>query len=147
LPPETQYDAFSDAMATFIFLLPFFLGRQLLRNSADNEQILRVLVIAGLFYSLPMLLEIRMSPQLHTWVYGYFPQGGFHQQARDGGYRPAVFLGHGLIVAFFIMTTTVAAAALWRTRTTVLRIPAAGITPYLAGMLVLCKTLSALIYG
>ena len=74
LPPETHYDAFSAVVAQFIFLIPFFLGRQLLRNSADNEEILRVLVIAGLIYSLPMLFEIRMSPQLHTWVYGYFPR-------------------------------------------------------------------------
>ena len=40
----------------FIFLLPFFLGRQLLRSSADNEEILRVLVVAGLLYSVPMLV-------------------------------------------------------------------------------------------
>ena len=73
LPPETHYDALSAVVAQFIFLIPFFLGRQLLRNSADDEQILRVLVVAGLIYSLPMLFEIRMSPQLHTWVYGYFP--------------------------------------------------------------------------
>ena len=55
----------------FIFVMPFFLGRQLLRSSADNEEILRVLVIAWLLYSLPILIEIRMSPQLHQlglWI-------------------------------------------------------------------------------
>ena len=146
LPGETQYDALSAVVAQFIFLIPFFLGRQLLRNSTDNEEILRVLVIAGLIYSLPMLFEIRMSPQLHTWIYGYFPHS-FAQQVRDGGFRPVVFLGHGLAVAFFAMTTAVAAAAFWRTRTSILRLPAAGITAYLGAVLILCKSLGSLVYG
>ena len=105
-----------------------------------------MLIVAGLFYSLPMLFEVRMSPQLHTWIYGYFPHS-FLQQMREGGFRPVVFLGHGLLVAFFIMTSAVAAAAFWRTRARVVRLPAAGVTAYLGGVLVLCKTLGALVYG
>ena len=146
LPPETHYDAVSAILARFIFLLPFFLGRDLLQSPADSERIMRVLVVAGLIYSLPMLFEIRMSPQLHTWVYGYFP-AVFGQQAREGGFRPVVFLGHGLAVAFFIMTATVAATALWRAGATVLRLPAAAATGYLAGMLLLCRSLASLTYG
>ena len=73
LPGVGPYDARSAAVAQFIFILPFFLGRQFLRSSEDNVEILRVMVIAGLAYSLPMLFEVRMSPQLHTWIYGYFP--------------------------------------------------------------------------
>ena len=117
LPGIGNYEALSAAVAQFIFIVPFFLGRQFLRGSEDNIDILRVMVIAGLAYSLPMLFEVRMSPQLHTWIYGYFPGGGFAQGIRDGGFRPVVFLGNGLLVAFFAMTTTVAAAALWRTQT------------------------------
>lgn len=143
---ETQYDALSAVVAQFILLIPFFLGRQFLRNSGDNLEILRVLVIAGLIYSLPMLFEIRMSPQLHTWIYGYFPSS-FDQQMRGGGFRPIVFFGHGLALAFFAMTTAVAAAAFWRTRTRTLLLPPAGITAYLAAMLILCKSLGSLVYG
>jgi hypothetical protein len=146
LPAESQYDALSAVVAQFIFMIPFFLGRQLLRNSTDNEEILRGLAIAGLIYSLPMLFEIRMSPQLHAWIYGYFPTE-FGQQIRGGGFRPVVFLGHGLQVAFFAMTTAVAAAAFWRTRTKILQLPAAGITAYLGAMLILCKSLGSLLYG
>jgi len=146
LPAESQYDALSAVVAQFIFMIPFFLGRQLLRNSTGAEDILRALAIAGLIYSVPMLLEIRMSPQLHTWIYGYFPHS-FEQQMRDGGFRPVVFLGHGLIVAFFVMTTAVAAAAFWRTRTKILQLPAAGITAYLGTLLILCKSLGSLTYG
>src|SRR5262245_8753694 len=146
LPGVGAYDALSAVVSQLIFLLPFFLARQFLREAQDNVEVLRVLIVAGLAYSLPMLFEVRMSPQLHTWIYGYFPHE-FAQQMRDGGFRPVVFLGHGLLVAFFIMTATVAATAFWQTRERVLRLPAGGITAYLSGVLVLCKTAGALIYG
>jgi hypothetical protein len=146
LPGVGPYDAASAVMAQFLFLIPFFLGRQFLRDAEGNADILRVLAVAGLAYSLPMLLEVRLSPQLHTWIYGYFPHS-FLQQVREGGFRPVVFLGHGLLVAFFIMTAGVAAAACWRARVPLLRVPASGVTAYLSGVLVLCKTLSALAYG
>jgi hypothetical protein len=146
IPGETLYDGASAATIQLIYLIPFLLGRQLLRESQHTEEILRALVMAGLFYSLPMLFEVRMSPQLHTWVYGYFPHQ-FAQAFRDGGFRPVVFLGHGLLVAFFAATTVIAAAAFWRTETRLLRLPPAGITAYLTGVLVLCKSLGALIYG
>ena len=79
LPGVGAYDGLSAIVAQFLSLVPFFLGRQLLRNSADFEEILRTLVIAGLLYSLPILFEIRMSPQLHLWFYGYYPHS-FAQQ-------------------------------------------------------------------
>jgi hypothetical protein len=146
LPGIGHYDAASAVIAQFIFFVPFLLGRQILRSSADNQEILRVLVIAGLLYSLPMLFEVRMSPQLHTWIYGYFPHS-FGQQMRDGGFRPVVFIGHGLGVAFFTMTTVVASAALWRAGMRIFNVPTGAITGYLGGVLLLCKSLGSLIYA
>ncbi len=146
LPGVGAYDGLSAIVAQLLFILPFLLGRQWLRNSADIEQLLRTLVVAGLLYSLPMLFEIRMSPQLHVWFYGYQPSS-FLQEMRFGGFRPVVFIGHGLGVAFFTMTATLAATALWRTRTRVRRLPPAGVTAYLSVILVLCKSLAALAYG
>ena len=146
LPAETHYDALSAIVFQFIALIPFFLGREVLRNSRDNAEIMRVLVIAGLVYSLPMLVEVRMSPQLHNWVYGYF-SSDFLQQVREGGFRPVVFMGHGLLAAFFMMTCTVAAAVLWRTETRLKRLPPAGVTAYLGTILILCKSLGALVYA
>jgi hypothetical protein len=146
LPGESHYDALSAVVGQLLFLVPFFLGRELLRSSADNEEILRVLVIAGLLYSLPMLFELRMSPQLHRWFYGYHASE-FVQQVRDGGYRPTVFMGHGLAVAFFMMTTVAAAAVFWRTQTRVVRFAPVWVMAYLSMLLVLCKSLGALVYG
>jgi len=146
LPGLGYYDALSWVESQFAVLLPFFLGRQFLRNAADSAEILRTLVIAGLVYSIPMLVEIRLSPQLHNWVYGYHAHE-FGQQMRDGGFRPTVFMGHGLLVAFFMMTAVVAATALWRERARVAPVSQAAVTAYLSVVLVLCKTLSALLYG
>ena len=66
----------------------------------------------GLVYSLLMLIEVRLSPQLHTWTYGYF-QHVFLQHVR-GGFRPIVFLQHGIWVGFFVFMTVVAAFTMWR---------------------------------
>jgi hypothetical protein len=154
LPGLSSYDAGSAAIAQVITLIPFFLGRQIFRKRADTEEILRVLVIAGLVYTLPALFEIRFSPQLHTWIYGYFPTTGdgpaFREAMRDGGFRPVLFMGHGLLVSFFFSTAAVAAAAFWRTKTQVmptLRLPSSGITAYLGVVLVLCKSAGSMIYG
>jgi hypothetical protein len=146
LPGIGSYEGVSTIIAQFVFLIPFIIGRWVLRSGADNEEILRVLVIAGLIYSLPMLFEIRFSPQLHTWIYGYFP-GMFGQQMRDEGFRPIVFLGHGLTLAVFTMTSLLAAAAFWRSNTRVVRVPPAGVAAYLGVLLVLCKTFAAFVYG
>jgi O-antigen ligase len=147
LPGVSAYDGLSAIVAQSLFALPFFIGRQLLRDSADVEGTLRTLVIAGFIYSLPMLFEIRMSPQLHSWLYGYSPIG-FGNEMRYGGFRPTVFLQNGLVTAFFLMTAIVAGAALWRTRSRLLK-PAAPavITAYMSSVLILCKSLGALVYG
>jgi hypothetical protein len=146
LPGVGTYDAGSAVAAEFLFFVPFILGREFLRRAEDMEQILRALVIAGIAYSLPILFEVRMSPQLHTWLYGYTPTH-FVQLMREGGFRPAVFIGHGLSVAFFVTTTVVASAALWRTGTRTMRMPSGGVTVWLSVVLVLCKTLSSLAYA
>jgi hypothetical protein len=146
LPGVGIYDGGSAAIVTFIYLLPFFLARQFLRSAEDTFELLRALVIAGLAYSLPVLFEVHMSPQLHTWIYGYIPNS-ITQEFRQGSFRPMVFLGTGLTLSFFTMTTTVAAAALWRTQTRVGRLAPTLVTAYLGFVLVLCKTVGSLVYG
>jgi hypothetical protein len=93
-----------------------------------------------------MLFEIRFSPQLHRWVYGFFPHD-FSQQFRDGGYRPVVFLNHGLAVALFAAMAVIAAAIVYRAKWHILRLPAAAVTSYLAVLLLLCKTMGATVYA
>ena len=146
LPGVGLYDGLSSVEYQLLQIMPLILGRQFLTSPRDSQMLLRVLVIASLVYSLPILLEIRLSPQLHTWVYGYFPHS-FEQQIRQGGFRPVVFVGHGLLVAFFVMLGVVASATLWRSRSRIGRLPPLVVTIYLSAILVLCKTIGALIYA
>ncbi len=146
LPPMEHYDALSAVINQLIILLPFFLGRQLIRTEEDHVLLFRVLILAGLFYSLLMLFELRMSPQLHRWVYGYFPHSWI-QQSRSGGFRPVVFMGHGLWVAFFTAVTVIAATVFWQLKIKASRFSPANVTYYLLLMLLLCKSLASIIYG
>lgn len=105
----TIYDAVSQVLAQYLELLPFVLALSIVKKVDDLEKIIRLLVTAGLIYSVLILFEIRFSPQLHTWVYGFFPHS-FAQQMRFGGFRSVAFMGHGLLVATFCFVCVSAAA-------------------------------------
>ena len=95
------------------FLAMFFLGQNILNTEAAHKELFRVMVLVGLAYSLLVLFELRMSPQLNRMVYGYFPHHWI-QHLRGGGFRPIVFLDHGLSVGFFLTTAVLAGGALIR---------------------------------
>jgi hypothetical protein len=80
-------------------------------------------------------------------VYGYQPTGFIQEVREDGAFRPMAFMGHGLTACFFLMTTVVASAALWRMNIRLLRMSAGVCTGYLGGVLILCKSGAALVYG
>jgi hypothetical protein len=137
------YDAFAGVMNHAVLLLPMLLARRYLATEQDHRLLLRILMLAGLAYSVPMLIEVRLSPQLHTWIYGFF-QHSFAQTYRFGGFRPVVFLEHGLRVALFTAMVFLAAAAVWRTASRGKRSRALLAALWLAVMLVLCRSVGAL---
>jgi hypothetical protein len=148
LPGVGVYDGLSAGLSQFIILIPFFLGRQFLRKVDHVQSVFSTLVIAGVGYSVLLLFEIRMSPQLHFWVYGYYPTDFLQEMREEGGFRPMVFMGHGLVAGFFAMTAVVASAVIWRAGTPVFRAVSPGlVTGYLTVVLVLCKSGAALVYG
>lgn len=98
----TPYDAFVAMSNQYIRLLPFIIGISICNKANDLDKIIKLLIKAGLIYSILFLIEVRFSPQLHTWIYGFFPHS-FLQQIRYGSVRPVVFMGHGLFVATFYM--------------------------------------------
>ncbi|WP_299926926.1 hypothetical protein [uncultured Pelagimonas sp.] len=128
----------------FLLIVPFLMARQHLAGGGSQKEILWATMIGGLVYSLLMLIEIRLSPQLNLWVYGYY-QHLFGQSLRAGGYRPVVFLYHGLWVAFFTMTAVVSAYALWRyEKGPRFKLLLAAL--YLTAILVLAKSLGSLLF-
>ncbi|SFU12561.1 O-antigen ligase family protein [Sedimentitalea nanhaiensis] len=112
-PGMRLYDGFAHALTMAMMLLPMLLARKFLARPETHVLLLRVLCFAALFYSLLALFEVRMSPQLNQWVYGFFPHS-WRQHYRGGGWRPIVFLSHGLVVSLFFCCATLAAAGLSR---------------------------------
>jgi hypothetical protein len=144
LPGLKPYDALSVSSYKAIDLIPFFLGYNILVSARSHRDVLQAFVIAGIFYSLLMLVEIRLSPQLHNWVYGFFPHS-FAQQVRDGAFRPVVFLGHGLLVAIFTAMSLGAAAYFAQRRERLWGVTGWAWLLYLAGLLILSRSLGALL--
>jgi hypothetical protein len=93
-----------------------------------------------------MLLEVRLSPQLNIWIYGYF-QHNFEQMMRGDGFRPIVFLYHGLWVAFFAMTSVLAAVALLRSEHAKRRFTLMATAVFLFTVLILCKSMASILYA
>ncbi len=128
--------------------LPFVLGRLLMRGPREGTRLLTAFAVAGLVYSVLILWEVRMSPQLHASLYGAPPRReDFQQSIRWGGYRPVVFMPHGLAVALFICNAVLAAAVLARNKSKFLGISWQPLTFYLFLILLACKSLAAIIYA
>lgn len=131
-------------LTNVVIALPLLIGVQLFRDDEAMRELLKALMVAGLCYSIPMLIEIRLSPQINVWVYGFF-QHAFDQMMRYGGYRPIVFLPHGLWVAFFAFSAALAAVGLFfaeqkhRARQLFICI-------YLIVVTILCKSANAFVY-
>jgi hypothetical protein len=149
LPAFTAYDGVSAAVRDFLEVcLPFVLGRALIRSRRDLHDMLQILVVAGLVYSLPILYELRMSPMLHENLYGFSSRTDWTQNVRLGGYRPTVFMGHGLVVGFFMFLCTISAVTLHKAgQRTLWGIRMTWIVAYMFLMLVLVKATAAVIYA
>lgn len=146
LPGLKWNDAIALPISQGILILGYLMARPLLRTTAAQKDLLVALMIGGLAYSIPMLIEVRLSPQINTWVYGFF-QHVFSQSVRGSGYRPLVFLDHGIWAAFFVLTAMIATLALWRPqKPSRERLRLVGCALYLAAIVVLCKTMGSIIY-
>jgi hypothetical protein len=147
LPGLTGHDIPSNILSLILDLyLPFFVGQKVFRTERDLRDLFRVLTTCALLYAPFMLIELRLSPQFHNWVYGYHPSA-FLQGIRGSGYRPTVFMKHGLSVAMFSFTTLCAAIALAKVRAR-LQKPSARVRVLVSGGLVVaCKSLGPFIYS
>ncbi|MFC3169182.1 hypothetical protein [Paracoccus fontiphilus] len=146
LPGMRPYDLASTLGGLLFALLPFFLGRKYLAHPEAQRSLLVGLAMAGLLYTLPALYEVRMSPQISRMIYGYFPHD-WAQHIRAGGFRPVVFLHHGLWLAIFFCCAFMAALSMWRSGTGVMRTRWLGAAVWLFMTLVLSKGVGALGIG
>ena len=139
-------DALGLVIQQILLVIPFLLARRFLYRAEDQRDLLYAFMIGGLIYSIPMLIEIRLSPQLNFWIYGYY-QHDFVQTMRFGGFRPMVFLYHGIWAAFYLLMALLSAYALWRTRQAKSNWKLLLVALYLTGVLVLSKSLGAWLFA
>lgn len=146
IPGLRLYDAFSMISTIVATLIPLWLGLRYLNTQDGHRALLEAFVISAVLYTFPALLEIRISPQLHNWIYGFFPHD-FIQHIRDGGFRPVVLLNHGLMVGIYFCMAIISAAALFREARRVKGRSWHWLVAFLwlAGVLYLSKALGALI--
>ncbi len=125
--------------------LPYAVGRAVLGDAPGVRQVAFTIFLGGLIYMPLALWEVRMSPQLHKMVYG-FQQHEFSQTYRLGGWRPQVFLKHGLALGMWMTAASLCGIWLWRTRAVRL---GGELMPLLVVPLVMataaCKSLGALV--
>ncbi|MEM9523999.1 MAG: O-antigen ligase family protein, partial [Pseudomonadota bacterium] len=141
IPGLRPYDAMSSLAVIGFTLMPLLLGRKLLADNDSHRTLIFILCYAAMAYSLLALWEIRMSPRLNFQIYGFFPHSWI-QHIRGDGFRPLVFLRHGLLLGVFMACGILAAAVCMRLdqkRRTLFLLA----TFWLLGTLALSKTLGA----
>ena len=141
------YDGFSSALdQTMTWGVPYFLGRIYLSSLLGLRHLAIGIFVGGLIYMPLCIFESRLSPQLHRIVYGAFASADFGQTMRLGGFRPTVFMIHGLAVAAFMMAATLIGLWLWHTGTVrqIWNIPMGWLVTALFLTLVLTRSTGAL---
>lgn len=108
------YDAISAAITqTVTWGVPYYLGRLYLNNLDGLRKLAIGIFVGGLLYVPFCLFEIFMGPRLHMIVYGYH-QHSLAQTMRYGGFRPMVFMQHGLMVGAWMMAAALIGVWLWK---------------------------------
>ena len=124
---------------------PYLLGRLYFSEPEAVRDLALATASAALAYVPFCLWEIRMSPTLHAMVYGLQPFG-FGQAIRFGGYRPSVFMTHGLMLGMLMACGTLVAVWTWRTgaRTELWGVPMGWVCAVLVVTTLLTKSTGAI---
>lgn len=110
------YDGLSGVVTTFLnWGIFYWAGRKYFNDCLALRDLSIGMIIGGLIYIPLCLFELRMSPQLSNIFYGFFPHI-FSQHVRYGGYRPIVFMQHGLMVALWMAQISIVTYWLWRNK-------------------------------
>ncbi len=101
------YDAVSSTLnSTITWGIPYGVGRLILTSAADVEQVTEAILACGLVYAPLCLWESVQGPHLHRLLYGFHSQD-MDQAIRLGGWRPVVFMRHGLQASLWMCCCTI----------------------------------------
>ncbi|MGD2182951.1 O-antigen ligase domain-containing protein [Lusitaniella coriacea] len=93
---------------------PYFVGRIYFSTLDGLKELAKGIFIGGLIYIPFCLIESVMGPLIHEKVYGFPAFVDWSQARRYGGWRPVVFMNHGLMVGVWMMTTALCGVWFWR---------------------------------
>lgn len=112
------YDALAVTVNRFLeWGVAYWIGRTLFTDLPSLRDLCVAVVVSAMAYAPLCLFEIVMSPQLCKIVYGFFPESSqWVMTKRMGGWRPQVFMQHGLALAAWMATAALVAWILWRSR-------------------------------
>lgn len=112
--PDPLYDGLSEVLdQTVTWGLPYLIGRVYFTDLDALRELAIGVFVGGLVYIPLCAFELRFSPQLHHILYGVHGFPDFRQSIRGGGYRPTVFMAHGLMVALWMATATLVGVWMW----------------------------------
>lgn len=140
------WDACSEFYARlFVWGVPYFIGRALVRDLADVRQCAIGILLAGMIAVPFCLIEMRLSPQLHRWVYGDHASP-FHMSMRMGAYRPTLMFRHGIEVGSWMACSSIIGLwlALGTPRDRLLTVPLKVHAAVILIVTVLCRSLGSL---
>lgn len=128
--------------------IPYFIGRLYFDNARALKELAVGMFFGALVYIPFCWVEFAISPRLHKIVYGWH-HGNFSQTKRGGGWRPTVFMKHGLMCAMWMASGALAGIGLFFSRAIGKRLPVLGLPTglalaFLILTLVLCKSFGAL---
>lgn len=110
------YDAIASSLGNVVaWGIPYITGRIFFGSLSGLDALANGIYLSGLIYVPFCLFEVRMSPQLHRIVYGYHSQM-FAMTKRLGGFRPSVFMGHGLELGLWMILASLIGIWLYRHR-------------------------------
>jgi hypothetical protein len=124
--------------------MPYFIGRVYFTDAESIRELAIGFFISGLIYIPICLFEIRMSPQLGKWLYGF--DAGYSGQ-RLGGWRPTGLMANGLMLGMWMTASTFCGIWLWYTGSlkTLGKYKASTLVIALTITTILCKSTGALI--
>ncbi len=110
------YDAASTLVNRFLeWGVAYWVGRAFFTDLAALRDLSVGIVLSAVAYAPLCLYEIVMSPQLSRIVYGFRPSD-WVMTKRMGGWRPQVFMHHGLALAAWMAAAALVAWILWRSK-------------------------------
>jgi hypothetical protein len=111
----SPYDgAAAAATQIVVWGVPYYLGRIYFGDFVGLRGLAVWTFIAGFIYIPFCIIEIMISPQLHFMTYGFY-QHDFNQVIRMGGYRPMVYMQHGIAVGMLMTAASLMGIWLWWT--------------------------------